>query len=828
MQAGSAFGGAEPREDVSEHGLQTLAAQNSWKQKQVADTRAAARVRWAYTFQPAYSGCVDWITSAMLCNGEDPEKRSWRVQPALDRNGEAIKNPDESQLEPFYTFVENCSYERTFHQLLAPIISDFVAANTVYAEVALSPILNRFGRRQPGALYLFPQGELYNVIDDQGELDAVYPFAQLRSKREAVRFTWDEVLYVIHGTMRAEGLNPITPIDSIMQSVQAATSAQKFINDYFVNGGRVGQTFKNATWEKEDALAFVNDFTANFLGRGNSHKPFAIWGETEMENLPAGFTEFVQFIGVILASLHDTCRKFQLDPRLISAQNQGSALGNKGERQQVYQEALMGPVNDRKREFNEAFTRQILHQGLGITDWRFELPTYPRTVDTEKIAAVAAGWASSVQSGVVFPKRHADLVVLRKQLDPSLTEITAEELDGMTAPAPAVAPATIGVDGLPAPVAGADVTVQELALNGAQVTALSEIVRQVSAKELAPVAAKEVILAAFPQIPEAKVVRMVDAASTFKPEAPTDAKPASVAQPAPEPPAPEPDPVVAERAKRGGGKVPADVREAREAMDEWTDATTAAIQPKLVASITKSAETLRGIYRNALADGFSDAEKSAFDAWLRNPLPAAGQTAAQLRKLLKLHYKTAKEQALKQIGAAAKESKGRRSPTSDAKPGGIDNFLEAFGEDVFDDLYAEITSTQRKLFLSGLKHGWDVQQFADKVLKRATDVTEAQVKAIIRTSSTDVFNIGRQNAAEEAGLDAYLYSAILDDRTAEVCEKLNGLYLGVHDPAVDDVRPPNHINCRCILSFVLPGKSWSTDQAQLAAGRALIPEGFGG
>jgi uncharacterized protein with gpF-like domain len=40
---------------------------------------------------------------------------------------------------------------------------------------------------------------------------------------------------------------------------------------------------------------------------------------------------------------------------------------------------------------------------------------------------------------------------------------------------------------------------------------------------------------------------------------------------------------------------------------------------------------------------------------------------------------------------------------------------------------------------------------------------------------------------------------VIDDRTSEICEPLNGIILPVDDPMWDQYAPLNHFNCRCTL-----------------------------
>ncbi len=43
------------------------------------------------------------------------------------------------------------------------------------------------------------------------------------------------------------------------------------------------------------------------------------------------------------------------------------------------------------------------------------------------------------------------------------------------------------------------------------------------------------------------------------------------------------------------------------------------------------------------------------------------------------------------------------------------------------------------------------------------------------------------------------YSAIIDDRTSEICLPLNGTVAPIDDPIWATITPPNHFNCRCVI-----------------------------
>lgn len=90
----------------------------------------------------------------------------------------------------------------------------------------------------------------------------------------------------------------------------------------------------------------------------------------------------------------------------------------------------------------------------------------------------------------------------------------------------------------------------------------------------------------------------------------------------------------------------------------------------------------------------------------------------------------------------------------------------------------------------------DPTKITDGIVK-----TPARLETIIRTNTTDAYNVGRVTQARQAGdfLKGFEYSAILDERTTDVCAALNGRVFKKDDPALDALRPPRHFNCRSIM-----------------------------
>lgn len=89
----------------------------------------------------------------------------------------------------------------------------------------------------------------------------------------------------------------------------------------------------------------------------------------------------------------------------------------------------------------------------------------------------------------------------------------------------------------------------------------------------------------------------------------------------------------------------------------------------------------------------------------------------------------------------------------------------------------------------------------------------ARIETAIRTTSFEAINEARYSFFSDPALDGFVealeYSAILDDRTTEICSQLNGETFGIDSEVWSTFRPPNHFNCRSILVPVTVRDTWS-------------------
>lgn len=87
-----------------------------------------------------------------------------------------------------------------------------------------------------------------------------------------------------------------------------------------------------------------------------------------------------------------------------------------------------------------------------------------------------------------------------------------------------------------------------------------------------------------------------------------------------------------------------------------------------------------------------------------------------------------------------------------------------------------------------------------------------RLETVIRTQLNEAFNEGRKSFFEapelEGYVQAYQYSAILDDRVRPNHACMDGRIYPVTSPIWDTHTPPNGFNCRCILVPVTQDEEW--------------------
>lgn len=139
-------------------------------------------------------------------------------------------------------------------------------------------------------------------------------------------------------------------------------------------------------------------------------------------------------------------------------------------------------------------------------------------------------------------------------------------------------------------------------------------------------------------------------------------------------------------------------------------------------------------------------------------------------------------------------------------------FLKTLEEEDYNfirDWEYQITKRVRTNIVAALKDGMPISEVINKA--KGEDSAEAliSVNRYARTKFTEVMNKGRLEYFQNTKVvGAYQFSAILDDRTSDLCAGLHGKIFKAGSEPV----PPLHFNCRSLLIPITNYEDWEADE----------------
>lgn len=111
--------------------------------------------------------------------------------------------------------------------------------------------------------------------------------------------------------------------------------------------------------------------------------------------------------------------------------------------------------------------------------------------------------------------------------------------------------------------------------------------------------------------------------------------------------------------------------------------------------------------------------------------------------------------------------------------------------------------------IKAIKDGLPLSEVIGVLDNEGMALSEVSLERYARTKITEVMNRGRHEYFENSGaVAAYQYSAVLDDRTTEICEGLHGKIFKAGDEPI----PPLHFNCRSLLVPITKYEDWEEDK----------------
>lgn len=244
----------------------------------------------------------------------------------------------------------------------------------------------------------------------------------------------------------------------------------------------------------------------------------------------------------------------------------------------------------------------------------------------------------------------------------------------------------------------------------------------------------------------------------------------------------------------------------------------AALDKSLEASAASWTERLTGDLNTLLGDVESRIEKDfdgTSEAAVTFDLAFGDKLKNALKKFLTDLYRKGRNDLRKELPRKFENELPNVDP-EDALA-----YLEAKALNISGVLEQRLVNDARQAMLTGVSAGESNAQIVERLREVfapyvgatvAGDVIQpSRLETIVRTNLTDAYNQGRLVQGREAGdlLEAWQYSAIMDDRTTPVCRELDGKVFMADDPNVDTLRPPRHFNCRSLMVPIVIGDEYN-------------------
>lgn len=156
-----------------------------------------------------------------------------------------------------------------------------------------------------------------------------------------------------------------------------------------------------------------------------------------------------------------------------------------------------------------------------------------------------------------------------------------------------------------------------------------------------------------------------------------------------------------------------------------------------------------------------------------------------------------------------------------------DAFLESRAFTLSGDFSANTEKKITTILYNAIKGSWSLKETFDAIDDEVSSALLPQLQTAIRTTIFEAINEARYEVFSDPQLDGFVealeYSAILDGRTTEICNDLDGHVHPIDDAFWDKYTPPNHFNCRSIIVPITERDKWKE------SGEADVDpaEGFG-
>lgn len=139
------------------------------------------------------------------------------------------------------------------------------------------------------------------------------------------------------------------------------------------------------------------------------------------------------------------------------------------------------------------------------------------------------------------------------------------------------------------------------------------------------------------------------------------------------------------------------------------------------------------------------------------------------------------------------------------------------GKNYSSRIYADVKDMESKLkqtLLESMMTGESEHKIAEKVSER-WQIGYNDARRLIRTETNYVSNQAELESYRSAGVKEYTFVAVLDSRTSEICQELDGKRFPVDQAKVGVNLPPMHPYCRSTTIAVIEDDIWEMSDEEI-------------
>lgn len=223
--------------------------------------------------------------------------------------------------------------------------------------------------------------------------------------------------------------------------------------------------------------------------------------------------------------------------------------------------------------------------------------------------------------------------------------------------------------------------------------------------------------------------------------------------------------------------------------------------------------------------------KRRMEKQLRQRLTNLKANELEVMMRVQAHKATAEKQMLRTLTTIKREGAARELYMQSRTVGG---FISGVGRGFMQDLvtletkaagsktlgeymtnlYMQYEQGLKDVFVKGIIRGDSYEQMENNLM-RITDITKGKARLLVRTEANAIFNESVREVIDANPLvKGYRFRAVLDRRTSEICQKMDGKYIPKEEVEPGVNFPPLHPNCRSTVTTVLVSEDEKEDLVQ--------------